>query len=93
MKYSHKDVVITARKVSKYGPENTPYLGTFHAVYLQKYKIHYQQKNFACLVCTRYIFHQAICQLRHGHSSINRINTTIIKLGVFRGLLRDLITV
>ena len=36
--------------------------------------IHYWQKNFLCLVCTGYIFHQAICQLRHRGSYINKHN-------------------
>ena len=42
--------------------------------YLQKYNIHYQQKNFSCLVCTWYICRQAICQLRHPHGGINKYN-------------------
>ena len=42
--------------------------------YLQNYNIHYQQKNFSCLVCTWYICRQAICQLRHRHGGINKYN-------------------
>ena len=42
--------------------------------YLQKYNIHYQQKNFSCLVCTWYICRLAICQLRHRHCGINKYN-------------------
>ena len=40
----------------------------------QKYNIHYQQKNFSYLVCTRYIYRLAICQLQHWHSAINKRN-------------------
>ena len=42
--------------------------------YLQKINIHYQQRNFFSLVCTRYIFRLAICQPRHRGSSINKHN-------------------
>ena len=42
--------------------------------YLQKYNTHCQQKNFSYLVCTKYIFYLAICQLRHRNSGINKHN-------------------
>ena len=32
MNYVRWDIVVTAWKVSKYGPEKTPYLDTFHSV-------------------------------------------------------------
>ena len=42
--------------------------------YLWKYDIYYKQKNFSCLICTRYIFRPAIFQLRHRHSGIIKHN-------------------
>ena len=44
-----------------------------------------------CLICTRYIFHLAICQLRHRGSVIN--NYKNIKVCVLRGLSHDFIKV
>ena len=45
-----------------------------HKNVLQKTNVRYQQNNFLCLICTRYIFHLAICQLRHRGSVINKHN-------------------
>ena len=47
---------------------------------LQKYNIHYHQSNFSCLVCTKYIFHLAIRQLRHRHSGTKKHNTRVYNL-------------
>ena len=45
-----------------------------HKNVLQKINVSYQQNNFLCLICTRYIFHLAICQVRHRGSVINKHN-------------------
>ena len=55
---------------------------------LQKYNILYKKKHFSCLVCTRYI---AI--VNPGISIVASINTTNVKVCMFRGLSHDIIKV